>query len=143
MNVLWLSPNFDTGGQGSRAVEAFRKHGDGWTVRSMVKDRTYLAYPVDLPFRRNSLEEQYQACDVIHVRNKFDLYDQLAAKYGPKPVVIHFHGSTFRGNPDHYLRQMIERQALGVVSTLDLWLLAPDMLEWQPAPYDVDALASL
>ncbi len=142
MNILWLG-DFDIGGQGARAVAAFRKHGSGWTLRSMVKERQYMAYDVDLPYRRPSLEEQYQACDVIHVRNHFDDYDALAAKHGPKPVVIHYHGTKFRANPQLYLRQQLERAAIGIVSTLDLYLLAPDYLEWLPAPYDVDALASM
>ncbi len=142
LRVLWLGDS-DIGGQGARAVAAFHKHGAAWTLRSMVKERQYMAYAVDLPYRRPSLDEQYQACDVIHVRNHFTDYDMLAAKFGLKPVVIHYHGTKFRSNPQHYLRQQRERGAIGIVSTLDLYLLAPDHLEWLPAPYDVDALGAM
>lgn len=131
----------DTGGQGSRIVEMFRS--TDWDVRSMAKDHAYMAYPVDLPYRKHLLEELYQAADVIHVRNDFSMYDPCAAKFGPKPVIIHYHGTKFRGNSEHYIREQRKRNAIGVVSTLDLWLLAPDQLEWLPAPYDVSALEAM
>ena len=142
MKVLIAAGANDTAGQGYRIKQACDRLTD-WTVRSMAKVGTYMAYPIDLPFRKASLEEQYQACDVIHVRNRFDLYDQLAAKYGPRPVVIHYHGTLFRGNPALFLAQQRARNAVGIVSTLDLWLLAPDELEWLPAPYDIDWLEDI
>ena len=141
MKVLILG-DFDTAGQGVRIVEAFRRFTD-WEVRSMVKSAQYMAYPKDLPFRSKSAEEMYQWADVIHVRNHFDDYDRLSAKFGPKPVVYHAHGTKFRGNPNHYLRQARERRAQVMVSTLDLWLLAGPDAVWLPAPYDVDWLASM
>jgi hypothetical protein len=142
MKVLVLARTFDTGGQGWRIAEAFRNEPD-WDVRSMARVATYMAYPVDLPFRRKHLEELYQACDVIHVRNEFGLYDPLAAKYGPKPVVIHYHGTRFRSSPNEHIREQRKRGAIGIVSTLDLWLLAPDELEWLPAPYNVAELEAM
>lgn len=135
--------SFDTGGQGSRIVEAFQRHAADWDVRSMVKTTSYMAYPTDLPFRRKLLDELYPKCDVMHVRNSFEEYDRLAKLYGPKPVVIHYHGSKFRGDPNRHIVQQRERGAIGIVSTLDLYLLAPDDLEWLPAPYDVEWLAAL
>jgi hypothetical protein len=138
-----LSATFDIGGQGVRFAEAFAKHGDGWTVRSMSQESSFLAYPVDLPWRKAQLPELYQWADIIHARNDFSVYDPLAAKFGPKPVVIHYHGSKFRGNPHYYIREQRKRNAIGLVSTLDLYLLAPDDLEWLPAPYDVDALRAM
>lgn len=143
MFALWIASGPDTGGQGSRAVKAFQRYGDGWEVRSVAKDRQYMAYEVDLPFRRDSLEELYQKADVIHVRNRFDEYDRLAAKCGRKPVVIHYHGSLFRSDPHKFLRHQRERNAIGVVSTLDLYLISPEELEWLPSPFDVDELAAI
>lgn len=143
MNVLMVSASFDVGGQGVRWVEAFRRFAPDWLLRSMVKVTSYLAYPVDLPFRRKELERLYLECDVFHARLDFAQYDQMAAKFGPKPVIIHHHGTKFRGNPNRFLREQRQRNAIGVVSTLDLWLLAPDELIWLPAPYDVDALATM
>lgn len=139
--ALAVSPSYDIGGQGARLKQAFDHHGGDWGLRSMVKDHSYLAYPTDLPFRRPHLEELYQACDVFHARLDFGLYDQLAAKFGPKPVVIHHHGSKFRANPNRFIREQRQRGAIGIVSTLDLWLLAPNDLIWLPAPYDVNWLA--
>lgn len=143
LNVLAVSPSFDIGGQGARLTQAFERHGAGWTFRSMVKMVSYLAYPVDLPFRRKHLEELYQACDVFHARLDFGLYDQLAAKYGSKPVILHAHGTKYRADPNRYVRDAKERGAIIVCSTLDLWLLAPDDSVWLAAPYDVDWLASM
>lgn len=109
----------------------------------MVKDRQFMAYDVDLPYRRPSLEEQYQACDVIHVRNHFADYDTLAAKFGPKPVVYHAHGTKYRSDPNRWIREARKRNAIVLVSTLDLWLLNPTESTWLPAPYDVDALRAM
>lgn len=142
MNVLVISWAWDTGGQGHRIAAAFADDPD-WNVRSMAQSSAYMAYPVDLPYRRRSLEEQYQAADVIHVRNHFGDYDRLAKLYGPKPVVIHYHGSRFRANPNRHIAEQRKRNAIGVVSTLDLWLLAPEDTVWLPSPYNVDELQEL
>ena len=143
MNVVSVSPSFDIGGQGIRLKQAFNRYGDGWTFRSMVKDHGYIAYPTDLPFRRQHLEELYQACDVFHARLDFGLYDQLAAKFGPKPVLLHVHGSKYRADPNRFGREARERGAIIVCSTLDLYLLDPEQSVWVGAPYDVDWLASM
>lgn len=143
MKALAVSATFDIGGQGIRLVRAFERYGADWSLRSMAKTVSYIGYETDLPFRKPHLEEMYQACDVFHARVDFTLYDRLAAKFGPKPVVIHHHGSKFRANPHYYIRQQRERNAIGIVSTLDLWLLAPDDLVWLPAPYNVDELAAM
>lgn len=124
-------------------MRAFHRHGGDWEVRSMARQDQYMAYGADLPFRKQLAAELYQQADVIHCRLRFDLYDQLAAAYGPKSVILHQHGSLYRGNPNLFLRQARERNALIVVSTLDLWLLAPDESEWLPSPFDVDALMEI
>ena len=141
MRVLIVG-DFDTGGQGVRIVEAFRRHTD-WDVRSMARTSSYMNYATDLPYRKRVLDEIYPTCDVIHVRNHFADYDRLAKAFGPKPVLIHYHGTRFRSDPHRHLAQQRERKAIGVVSTLDLWLIAPDELEWLPSPFRVDDLAAL
>lgn len=142
MNVVLASSSFDIGGQGQRIAAAFRNVA-GWTVRSVSKTATYLSYPVDTPYRRKALDELYQACDVFHSRVNFKEYDRLAAKYGPKPVVLHAHGSAFRANPNQWVRMAKERNAVILCSTLDLYLLAPEVSVWLPSPYDVDALRTM
>lgn len=143
MKVLAVGPGWDTGGQGIRLKQAFDRYGDGWEFRSMVREANYMGYGQDLPFRRKSMEEHYQACDVFHARLDFGLYDQLAAKFGPKPVVLHAHGSKYRGDPNRFVREAKERDAIIVCSTLDLWLLAPDDSVWLPSPYQIDDLMAL
>lgn len=141
--ALWLTTGPDIGGQGIRAVQAFHRYGGDWEVRSMAQQRQYMAYAVDLPYRKPAAAEMYQRADVIHCRLRFDLYDQFAAKFGPKPVVIHHHGTLYRGNPAFHMREAKKRDAIVVVSTLELWLLYPDDSVWLPSPYDVDALAEI
>ena len=141
MKVLLIG-DFDTGGQGVRIVKAFQDDPD-WEVRSMAKTASYMAYGTDLPYRRRVMEEMYPECDVIHVRNHFADYDRLAKMFGPKPVVLHVHGTRYRSDPNRTIQQARERNAIVVCSTLDLWLLNPSESVWLPAPYDVDWLASL
>lgn len=138
-----LSATFDLGGQGWRIHEAFSRLEPDWDVRSVVKDTSYLAYPTDLPFRRRELDRLYLEADVIHARNDFSLYDPLAAEHGPKPLVIHYHGTKFRSDPNYWITQQRKRGAIGLVSTLDLFLLAPEDLVWLPAPYAVDDLLEI
>jgi hypothetical protein len=137
LRVLLLSSTMDTGGQGHRIVELFDSE-DGWDVRSMSKDNAYMAYPTDLPYRKRHLEELYQKADVIHVRNDFSLYDPCAAKFGPKPVVYHAHGTKVRGDPNRWVRECRKRNAQILVSTLDLWLLTPGDATWLPSPYRIE-----
>lgn len=142
LSVLVVSGSVDIGGQGIRLVQAFRKHSD-WLLRSVVKVGSYLGYPTDLPYRRRELEELYQACDVFHARINFTEYDRLAKLYGPKPVILHGHGSALRGDPNRFIREAEERNAIVIVSTLDLYLLCPERFIWVGAPYDVDWLRSM
>jgi hypothetical protein len=135
--------DFDTGGQGVRVVQAFRRHSPDWEVRSMVKTAQYMNYPTDLPFRKREAEALYQWADVIHVRNHFADYDRLASQFGPKPVVYHGHGTKLRSNPAYWVREIKKRNAVAIVSTLDLYLLAPETFTWLPSPYPVDELTSM
>lgn len=143
MKVLAATSTFDIGGQGIRLKEAFERYGDGWALRSVAQTGSYLAYPPDLPYRRRLLEEQYQECDVFHARLDFALYDQLAAKFGPKPVVLHVHGTKYRANPHRFVREARQRGALILCSTLDLYLLGPEDSVWLAAPYNVDSLMEI
>lgn len=136
MMALLLTTGPDIGGQGIRIVQAFHSDPE-WEVRSMARQRQYMAYDEDLPFRKALADDLYQQADVIHCRLRFDLYDQLAAKHGPKPVVIHQHGSLYRADPAYHIREARKRNAQVLVSTLELWLLYPDDSVWLPSPYDV------
>jgi hypothetical protein len=59
-----------------------------------------------------------------------------------KPAVIQHHGTYFRDNHKRLIREQRSRKAIGLASTLDLWAMYPDDLEWLPAPYDGEWLRS-
>ena len=75
--------------------------------------------------------------DVIHTNATFRTLERYW-----KPSVVHHHGTGFRQNPEGHLARAREHGAQALVSTLDLWLLAPDETIWLPAPYDLDWLDS-
>lgn len=134
MNIVNYSAGADTGGQGYRFAQAFTKHSD-IDYRSVVRNTNYINYPKDLPFQQ--APRFLERADVLHVNTTY----QGLERYW-KPSVIHYHGTQFRNNPEKYLERQRERGAVGLVSTLDLWLLAPDEVTWCPAPYDLDWLAT-
>jgi hypothetical protein len=72
--------------------------------------------------------------DLIHVSHQPVADD--------KPQVVQFHGTKFRNNPAKFLDLVARAGAKAVCSTLDLWLLAPDLLTWLPTPYEADFLAA-
>jgi hypothetical protein len=75
--------------------------------------------------------------DVIHLHHNLvalSLLPRKGIRIKPKPLVVHYHGTGFRESPDEHLAQMRENGAIGLVSTLDLWLMAPRELEWLPCP---------
>lgn len=109
----------------------------------MTKTSSYMDFPADLPMRRVVLEKLYEGCDVFHARNGFEEYDRLAAKYGPKPVVALFHGTRFRANPALWVEECRKRGAKLLVSTLDLWMLAPEDAEWFPSVQNIAALEAM
>lgn len=129
MKVLYLSQGIDTGGQGARLKKAFDRHTD-WEFRSACARQTYIGYPTDMSYQR--AQREMASFDVIHTRDSF-----------VEPChVIHYHGSRFRNNPRPYLREQKRRGLVGLVSTLDLYVIAPDRLEWSPSPYDLEWLAT-
>jgi hypothetical protein len=138
VNVLNISSGQDTGGQQLRTARAFRKHAPDWTYTTVTKRSTF--YPIENPWSGGRIRrEWWPAADVIHAHNNLLGIDRFERKLGRKPTVLHMHGTIYRSNPD--LSQT--RDALVIVSTMDLWALHPDKTEWLPAPYDIDWLASL
>lgn len=143
LNILSIHGNQDTGGQGWRMTDAFRRLAPSWTFHSIVNPQafTYIAYPTDLPWK--AAKEAWDAADVVHLHNDFRTAKMLERKRGEKPAVVHFHGTLYRTDPYSRLREMRKRGAIGIVSTLDLLLIAPDDTLWLPSPYDLAWLASL
>jgi hypothetical protein len=144
VNVLSIVMGSDPAGISVGIANAFRGDPE-WNVRSMISKLNYIEYPQDLPWRQPLIAELWPTLDVVHLHHGFVTADRLIAGYAGrrlqhKPYVVEYHGSSFRENPDAHLRQLQERGAVGLASTLDLWLLGPDILEWAPAPVDVEAL---
>jgi hypothetical protein len=144
MKILSVHAGMDTGGQSARIKQAFDRHSD-WSFRYATKPTgfSYINYPGDLPFRPMALRQMWSEIDVVHAHNDFRAVRMLEQEFADKPAVIHYHGTSFRGAPFPRLAEQRKRGALGIVSTLDLWLLAPEETEWLPAPYDLEWLASL
>jgi hypothetical protein len=143
LTVLNIHRGQDTGGWGWRMYNAFRQHAPGWTFRSVVRPNAfvYIAYPEDLTWL--DAKRWWARADVVHLHNDFSTAKVMEKGRRPKPAVIQYHGSAFRANPSGVLEEQRKRGAIGLVSTLDLYLLSPDDLEWVGSPYDLDWLASL
>ena len=143
MIILSAHRGNDTGGTGWRLSEAF-SHGDSeWTFRSACNPTSvlpYLNYPEDVPWDWKLIQQLHAEADLFHARNDWGTYDRLGSRL---PAVIHYHGTNFRHLWATRLRQQKEHRAIGLVSTLDLWLIRPDELEWLPSPYDLEWLRSL
>lgn len=134
MNILNYSAGADTGGQSIRFHQAFTKLTDH-KYRSLVRSRNYLAYPRDLPWEARGAA--INAAELIHANNTLRSLEHIQ-----KPKILHYHGSAFRNNPLGYMAKAKQYRARQFVSTLDLYLIDPTRLEWLPAPYDLDWLAS-
>lgn len=148
MKVLSVQKGADTAGQAIRIKQAFERYAPDWSFRAMTQPGAgdYIAYPFDLRWSNKTVKALWSDLDVIHVHNNFHTLHWMERRWpgmARKPTVIHHHGTDFRQNQAARLAEQRQRQAVGITSTLDLYLLAPDELEWLPAPYDVDWLASL
>jgi hypothetical protein len=140
MRVLSAHRGNDTGGTGWRIANAFRNDPDV-SFRSACNSSSilpYLDYPEDVPWDLQRIQELYAEADLFHARNDWSTYSRLG---GRKPAVIHYHGTNFRTLNAQRLREQKEHAAIGLVSTLDLWLIKPEMLEWLPSPYDLEMLS--
>ncbi|MCA1570820.1 MAG: hypothetical protein LC798_10985, partial [Chloroflexi bacterium] len=124
-------------------AQAFGRHAPDWTVNSAVHSAAYTDYPIDQPWRQPVLRQLWEAADVAHLHNRFSTARLFEKHVGAKPTLIHYHGTVFRSDPWHLLREQRQRRAVGIVSTLDLWGIAPDDLTWLPAPYDLDMLMEI
>lgn len=145
MNILNIHRGQDTGGQGWRLADAFRRLEPEWSFRSMYRPNAfvYIDYPTDLEWDPDLAKQLYQEADVVHLHNGFATADILERYRHRKPSVVHYHGTAFRTNPRAFLNKQEQRRSIGLVSTLDLWLIRPDRLEWLPSPYNLAELACM
>lgn len=100
----------------------------------------YLQYPDDLLWDRKLGQKMWNAADVVHLHNGFKMARIFR---GEKPILAQYHGTAFRQNPGRMLQDQVRHKAIGIVTTLDLWLIAPELTEWVPSPYNLKWLRSL
>lgn len=135
MKVLNCSHLADTGGNGWRTKLAFRKLTD-WDYRTTCRTTNYIGYPEDLPW--SDAYAHWVTSDVVHLRDSFQAQARLDAP--DRPTVIHHHGTVWRRNREELLQIQRSTKAIGLAATLDIYLDAPDDLEWMPALYDISWL---
>lgn len=145
MKVAIISSGQDTGGQGYRIVEGFRRHAPEWTVENVNTMRSALGYPehFEVPMGRRVViaRDMYRAADVVHLRNSLNPY--LRWDNGNrKPVILHHHGTMFREAHAKLAGKARQAGAVQLASTMDLVALEPGVA-WLPSPYNLDELAAL
>lgn len=145
MRVLNVADGPDTGGWGARLRKAFGRHQPDVHYESYATRPRYFDYDTDIvdlrnPGTRGQLIAAWNTADVVHLRNSTDLQDRL--RVHKRPTIVQYHGARFRNYHHSLLPQLRQHGATGIVSTLDLWLIAPAELTWVPSPYDLDWLTS-
>lgn len=139
MKIATFAGGDDIGGTGYRTATAFNRLRPDWQYRAYCLHPSYLRYPTHTPWDRRGMA-YWNAADVRHTH---DYVPELTGQT-KRPHVITFHGTGFRETPDRHLNYAAEKGVARVlVSTLDLWLMRPDDVEWMPQIEDVDALAAM
>jgi glycosyltransferase involved in cell wall biosynthesis len=138
MKILSLPLGADTGGVSAAIGRAFENE-SGWEFRAIISTLNYIEYPSDLGWTRANVEHYWRSSDVIHLHGNTTGPERLTKgwkgfRLPRRPYVLTFHGTGFRENPQQHLREMRRWRAVGTVTTLDLWLMAPDLVEWLPCP---------
>ena len=139
MNVVHVHPMSDTGGQsmaGKAVLEAA-----GHDVRVFAVAAHKFKYPDPEPWDVPTISAALERADTIVVHNDARILSGLGGWRG-KRIVLHHHGSHFRGSPELVYERGVRVGARQVVSTVDLLLCGPD-LEWFPQVVDVDAMRAI
>lgn len=130
MNTLVICPRSDLAGTGIGIKQAFDRYSD-IKVRQIRRQAKFYAYPHDAEWA--DYDELVRDADLIHVM-------EIPEAIPPgKKAVLHHHGSYFRSNREHILREQARRRAVGICSTLDLYL--QEAGEWIGSPYDLEWLS--
>lgn len=145
MKALSFNAGSDPAGISIGIARAFRGDPD-WEVRSLVSMLNYIEYPIDLEWDRKGIADWWEWADVVHLHHGFNSYERVRANYTsrrlrPKPWIVEHHGTGFREDPGPHMAELRRRNAIGVVSTLDLHLASG--LDWLPAPIPVEALRAM
>lgn len=138
MRVLSYSVFDDIGGAGYLMADAFNRERPDWVYEAVRGAPSYLQYPEHTPWWWDNILTAWRNADAVHLHDGFHNLPS-----GPRPgMVVTYHGTGFREVPDVFLAKQREYGAIGLVSTLDLWLLRPDDVEWNPIGMDLEALAT-
>jgi hypothetical protein len=127
----------DLGGAGWNTATAFNRHRPDWTYRAVTGSPSYLQFPQHTPWDWSNICDWFEESDVVHLHDGYHSIPTVSR------FVCTYHGTGFREQPAAFLRPQVELRATGLVSTLDLWLLAPDDVTWAPAAHDLDWYAKL
>lgn len=138
-SVLSVNSGADTGGLSILMKRAFDRCST-WPFRSLIRSSNYIRYPTDAPWNPRVMRELVAEADVLHLHNSFRTLGMLPGRGEGKGLVIYHHGSQFRKAPAPQLREAEHRRAVALVSTLDLWAMAPKDTEWVPVAYNLEWL---
>lgn len=131
MKLLSYSPYDDTGMLGYNLASMWDQCRPHDTYRAVCGAPSYLNFPQHDPWDWRTIVRRWDEADAIHLHDGFHAMPRKRSG-----LVVTWHGTGFRESSDILLRHQYEHQGIGTVSTLDLWLLAPDHVEWLPAPHD-------
>jgi hypothetical protein len=142
MKILSLPLGADTGGVSNAIGKAFEDV-PGWQFRAIISTLNYLDYPRDMAWSKDTVRHFWYWADVVHLHHTMAYLDKLQAWHlPPRPYVLQFHGTGFREDPASYLAEMRQHRAIGLVATLDLWLLASET-EWLPCPVSIERMQEI
>lgn len=132
MKLLSYSPYDDTGMLGYNLAAMWDECRPNDTYRAVCGAPSYLNFPQHDPWDWDNILHWWDEADAIHLHDGFHQIPR-----NRRGFVVTWHGTGFRESSEVLLKQQRRhRGCVGTVSTLDLWLLAPDEVEWLPAPHD-------
>ena len=143
MRVFGLTTGADTAGINVGIKRAFDKYAPDWHVDSMVASLNYIDYPVDVRYNRETLQELYDAADVVHLHNTLHAHHWYDGGQG-KPTVLMHHG-LHNGSETPYpvmVKDAYQIGAVQVCSTLDMALYEP-VVKWLPPPVDIGRMRDI
>ena len=131
MRLLSYSPYDDTGMLGYNLAAMWHEERPHDEYHAVCGAPSYLNFPQHDPWDWGSIVQWWRESDAVHLHDGF--HQMPRDRQG---LVVTWHGTGFREASDILLKQQFEHGAVGTVSTLDLWLIAPDDVAWLPAPHD-------
>lgn len=144
MKILHVHPGPDTAGQSMAGKRVLESLGDEVRVFARSPEHAF-RYPAAQKWDDSEVRASYRWADVVVIHNQPGIHDLIANGPRRPEIVVHHHGSIFRGHPaDKYA----EAEAIGarqIVSTLDLLLSVPDggTAQWIPQVIDTDRMRAI